>query len=421
MDLSRGGLVDLTPLRDAPAFRRLWAAGIASALSSQLVLVAVLFHVWEVTGSPLWTGAVGLVSATTKTLGSLLGGGVADVRDRGRVLRWTAAGQLAAVTGLVLQALPVADLGRPIDGVLVVLALTGCDAFCGGFGAASRRSLPARLLEPAQLPAGIALMHLGVQAAMLLGPAAAGVIIGASGLAACFGTGAAALALMLWAVLRLPAVPPAGSQSGRRWALVWEGVRQVSRPGAVRGAFGTDLFATLLVMPVALFPMINALRLDGEPETLGMMTSSIAVGGLLAGVFSGAVVRRQRLGRIQSAAAATWCLALIGFGVSTTLPLILVSLALAGAADTVSVIARGAIVQLVTPDERRGRVSAAEHIIGAAGPDIGNARAGLVAGAVGAPAAMVGGGALALLGIGWIALRNTELHGFRRADFGGHR
>lgn len=413
--LMRSSLLDLTPLRDSAAFRRLWLGGTASAFAAQLAVIAVLFHVWEETGSPLATGLVGLVSAVAMTAGSLLGGTAADVHDRTRVLRWTTLGQLLAALGLTVQALPGLAPGGH-SGVALVLGLVAGNAFCAGFGAASRRSLPARFLEAAQLPAGIALLHLGTQAAMLLGPALGGVLIGAFGLATCFGVCGAALTVAWWTVLRLPRVAPPPGSGARPWAMTWEGVRHVSRPGAVRGAFGTDLFATLLVMPVSLFPMINDLRLDGAPETLGLMTTSVAVGGLLAGVLSGTVVRRQRLGRIQSAAAAVWCLALIGYGLSPALAPMLLCLALAGAADTVSVITRGAIVQLVTPDSRRGRVSAAEHVIGAAGPDLGNARAGLVAQLVGAPASLVGGGVLALVGIGWIAVRNRHLRDFRRSD-----
>ncbi|MDZ5078745.1 MFS transporter [Nesterenkonia sp. HG001] len=413
-----GSFIDLTPLRSSSGFRRLWLGGLVSAFAAQLAVVAVLFHVWEETGSPLWTGMVGLVSAAAMTAGSLLGGTAADRYDRTRVLRWTTLGQLLAGLGLTVQALPDLALGAA-PGVTLVLVLVAANAFCAGFGAASRRSLPARLLDHLQLPAGIALLHLGVQGALLLGPAIGGVVIGAFGLAACFGICAAALCVALWTVLRLPPVPPPAATGASPWAMTREGLRHVSRPGAVRGAFGTDLFATLLVMPVSLFPMINEMRLDGAPETLGMMTSSVAVGGLLAGLLSGAVMRRQRLGRIQSGAAAVWCLALIGYGLSPTLGTILLCLAVAGAADTVSVIARGAIVQLVTPDARRGRVSAAEHVIGAAGPDVGNARSGLVAQLVGAPASLVGGGILALIGIGWIAARNRHLRDFRRSDFSG--
>ena len=407
----RAGLVDLTPLRRSVPFRRLWIGGSISAFGTQMAIVAVLYQVWQLTGSPVWTGMVGLVSALGMVCGSLLGGTMADSRDRSLILRWTTLGQLLAVLGLAGQA------AAAMDSVAPVLVLVGLNSFCSGMGAASRRSLPARLLDLKLLPAGIALNHLGVQVAMLFGPALGGLVTGSLGLTVCYSLCFGSLCLALYTVLRLPRVPPAQSVQPRSTlSMAWEGVRYVSRPGPVRGAFGTDLFATLLVMPVALFPMINEYRLDGAPETLGMMTSSVAVGGFFAGLCSGAVIRTQRLGVVQSWAAGIWCVALAGFGLSHTLWLILGTLAIAGAADTVSVIARGALVQLVTPDSHRGRVSAAEHVITAAGPDLGNARGGLVAGLIGAPAAMAGGGALALVGVVWIAVRNEQLRHFRQRD-----
>src|SRR5699024_1884518 len=120
--------------------------------------------------------------------------------------------------------------------------------------------------------------HLGFQVAMLVGPALSGVLTGSLGLTMCYLACAGAVATVLW----LPSVPaPDSAGAGRRLTMTWEGIRHVSRPGAVRGAFGTDLFATVLVMPISLFPMINDLRLGGSAETLGLMTSALAVGGFL--------------------------------------------------------------------------------------------------------------------------------------------
>ncbi|WP_237090054.1 MFS transporter [Nesterenkonia sp. PF2B19] len=129
----RSSLLDLTPLRDSAAFRRLWLGGTASAFAAQLAVIAVLFHVWEETGSPLATGLVGLVSAVAMTAGSLLGGTAADVHDRTRVLRWTTLGQLLAALGLTVQALPGLAPGGH-SGVALVLGLVAGNAFCAGSG-----------------------------------------------------------------------------------------------------------------------------------------------------------------------------------------------------------------------------------------------------------------------------------------------
>jgi hypothetical protein len=208
----------------------------------------------------------------------------------------------------------------------------------------------------------------------------------------------------MWAGTTLSAV-------GGQLAVV-AGFRYVAGRPALTGAFLTDLLATVLAMPIALFPALNAERFGGGPETLGLFLSAIAVGGITAGLTSGAVTRAQRPGVVMLVAAGVWGLALAAFAVAPSVWLVLGCLAVAGAADTVSVVARGALVQLATPDAYRGRVSAVEHVIGIAGPDLGNFRAGLVAGASSTAAAAMSGGLLSVLGIAGVAATNGALRRF---------
>src|SRR6185436_9931032 len=135
--------------------------------------------------------------------------------------------------------------------------------------------------------------------------------------------------------------------------------------------------AMVLSMPMSLFPLVNAERFGGNPRTLGLFLTAIAVGGVAASVFSGVFTRLRRPGVVMLAGSAAWGLALTLFGLTTNPWLGLGFLALAGAADTVSVVSRSTVVQLHTPDELLGRVAAAEQIVGQAGPDLGNLRAGL--------------------------------------------
>lgn len=411
----RRGLLDIRPLRRSPTFRTLWLGTAVAAFAGQLTIIAVLYQVWEQTGDPLMTGTVGLVAAFPRLAGSLAGGTLADTYDRRRVLLVAAFGQILAVFGLALHA---AGLLGGVEHTGPVLLLVAVNAATAGMGAAARRSMIAPLVSRDLLPAAVALGSLTFHAAGLVGPALAGLLLGAWGLTVTYTLITACAVLAFAAVLLLPAVPPPAGRGVSRnlLTMTWEGLRYVTRPGAIRGAFGTDLFATLLAMPVALFPMINDYRLGGDPETLGLMASAMAVGGTLAGVFSGHITRSQRLGVIQMAGAAVWSLAIVGLAFGPGLVSVMAALAVAGAADTVSVIARGALVQLRIPESRRGRVTAVDDAIAVAGPDLGNARAGAVASVLGAPAALALGGGLSLVGIGWIFWRNTALRRFRRSD-----
>ncbi|WP_156727461.1 MFS transporter [Streptomyces apocyni] len=412
------------PLRSNRSFRDLWIGTSASQLGGLIASMAVLAQVWDLTGSPLATGAIGIATGLPMLLFGLLGGTLADAVDRRAVVRATTVGQLLAATGLCAQAL-ASNRSVPL-----LLALVATATACGALGAPARRTLPVRLLPTDQVAAGLALTNISFQAAMLAGPALAGVIIARWNFAAAYGAQAVLVAVSLLAVIRLPAVRPGGEggpepkgEGGRggkgsgaasgRCRAERGGWRVVLRRPTLWGSMTTDLSATLLAMPVALFPLVNEARFGGDPRTLGLFLSAVAVGGIAAGLLSGTVTRWRRGGVVQLTAAAVWGLALAGFGLAGPLWLALGCLVVAGAADTVSVVTRGALVQWETPDAYRGRVSSVEHVIGVAGPELGNFRGGLLASATSASFSLVAGGLSAVVAIGAVAAANTPLRAYR--------
>ncbi|MEV7678573.1 MFS transporter [Streptomyces sp. NPDC088341] len=400
--------LDTRPLRGSRPFRDLWIGSSASQLGAQTATVAVLAQVWDLTGSPVGTGAIGLATGLPMVLFGLLGGTLADTVDRRAVVRATTAGQLLAAAGLCAQAL--ADNRN----VLLLLALVALGSACGALGAPARRTFPVRLLPADQVAAGLALTSVSFQAAMLAGPALAGLIIARWGFPAAYAAQAVAVVVSMLAVIRLPAMKPGGADAaGGRRRPERGGWRIVLRRPTLWGSLAADLSATLLAMPVALFPLVNEIRFDGDPRTLGLFLSAVAVGGITAGLLSGTVTRRRRGGLVQLTAAAVWGLALAGFGLAGPLWPALGCLALAGAADTVSVITRSALVQLETPDAYRGRVSSVEHVIGVAGPELGNFRGGLVASVTSASFSLVTGGLLATLAVAAVAAANGPLRAYR--------
>lgn len=406
MRLSRA-VLDLSPLRASRPFRDLWLGSSAAALGAQFVTVAVLFQVWELTGSAFWTGAIGLVRAVPLIVFGLVGGTLADSADRRSIVRWTTAAQLVTAAGLAAQAVAQAEsLG-------LLLGLVGAQATFGALGVPARRALPPRLLPLAQVPAGIALQHLSFQVAMLVGPALAGIVIAELGLTWAFTAQVLTFMLALLGVLRLPHLPPDAAAGRPGLRAMADGVHLVLRRPVLRGSFATDLFATILAMPISLFPLVNEARFGGSASTLGLFLSAVAVGGIVAGLLSGTVTRARRAGLVQLAAAGTWGLALAGFGLAPGLWLALALLAVAGAADTISVVIRAAMVQLDTPDSHRGRVSAVESVIGQAGPDVGNFRGGVVAGLTSAPFALVTGGLACACGVALVGWRNRALRRYR--------
>jgi len=173
---------------------------------------------------------------------------------------------------------------------------------------------------------------------------------------------------------------------------VAEGIGFIRRSQVISGAFLADLAATVFALPVALFPAINAERFGGDPRTLGLFTTAIGAGGLVSGMFSGPVGHIVRQGRAMLVAVAVWGAAFAGFAVAPSLWLTLGLLAVAGAADAFTVVFRGAIVAVVTPDLLRGRVMAADYVVGAGGGQLGNLEAGAVAAVTSPVISAVAGG-----------------------------
>ncbi|MCP2254824.1 putative arabinose efflux permease, MFS family [Prauserella aidingensis] len=402
-----GALVDVRPLRTNAEFRRLWISTSASTLGQQVAVVAVLAQAWALTGSSFAVGAVGLAQAVGMVVCGLVGGSLADAVDRRRLVLLTTIGQTAAAALLAAQAF------AELRSFALILVLVGLQGALAGLGAPARRTLAVKLLPSGQLSAGLALSSLSFQVALLVGPALGGVATAAWGPAGAYALDAAFLLVAAFGIGGLPAIRPEG---GERPGLrsIGAGLRFVVSDPVLGGSFLTDVLATVLAMPVALFPAIAAERFDGDPRLIGWFLSAIAVGGLLAGLGSGVFTRARRLGAVQLAGSLGWGVALVGFGLAEPLWAALGCLAVAGACDVVAVVSRGATTQLATPDSHRGRVSSVEFVLGAAGPDVGNFRAGGVAGMTSAPIAAVSGGLLCVVGLCVVTFADRPLRTFER-------
>jgi hypothetical protein len=256
---------------------------------------------------------------------------------------------------------------------------------------------------------------------IIVGPALAGLIAAGSGLRGCYLADTVSFTGALWGVGRLPAMPPeaaAGKVSrdpGRRsgLALTVEGLGFIRRTPALCGAFLADVNATFFALPVSLFPAINAERFGGDPRTLGLFPAAVGVGGLVSALCAGPLRHAARPGLVMLGCVAVWGGAFAVFAVAPSLWLTLLALGIAGLADTFTVVARGMIVQTATPDEFRGRVNAADFLVGAGGGELGSLEAGLV-GSLATPAiSALSGGLLTVLGTLVIGAALPGFRGYR--------
>jgi MFS family permease len=395
---SRRLLADLTPLRESSAYRRLWLGSSLSSVGSQMTQFAVALQVYLLTHSSAAVGVVGLVSAIPAITCGLLGGTVIDAVDRRRLVLFTSSLLALTSAALALQAL------AQLDQLWLLYVLVAVQSLLGSINAPARRTFMPRLLPPDQVPAGVALTMLTMHLSLVIGPTLAGLLTAAGGLKLCYLLDAASFLAALYGVFRLPAMRPEGGAVRPSLRAVLEGLRFLRRSQVLYGALLADVNATLLAMPFALFPAINAERFGGSPRTLGLLTASVAVGGILGSGLSGPVGRVTRQGRAMLIAGAIWGLSLAGFGMAHALVPTLVFLLVAGIADVSSVVLRSTIIQVGTPDAYRGRISAAEFVVGASVPELGNFRAGAIGSLTSPGFSAVVGGLAAAAGTAVLAL-----------------
>jgi MFS family permease len=402
-------LADITPLRESPDYRRLWIGSSFSAIGSQMTVFAVALQVYLLTHSSVAVGVVGLAGAVPAIAFGLLGGSVVDAVDRRRLVLLTSSLQMLVSVAFAAQAF--ADLGQ----VWLLYLLVAVQSLVGAVNAPARRTFMPRLLPPEQVPAGAALTMLVMHVSLIVGPSLAGLLAAAGGLRLCYLVDAISFTAALYGVFRLPPMRPDGTAARPGLRSVVDGLTFLRRSRVLTGALLADLNATVLAMPIALFPAINAERFGGSPRTLGLLTASVAIGGVLGSGLSGPVGRVARQGRAMLVAGAVWGAALAGFGLVHDLTSTLVLLAVAGAADVTSVVLRTTIVQVATPDSYRGRISAAEFVVGSACPELGNFRAGAIGSLTTPGFSAAAGGIACVAGAGVIALAFPALVRYRPA------
>jgi MFS family permease len=401
-------LADLSPLRSSPPFRRLWAGSTMSAVGGALTTFAVTLQVYDITRSPVAVGLIGVAIMVPLLTVGLLGGTLIDAVDKRVLVLACTGGQMAVSAALTAQAY------LDLRWVWLLYLLVAVESGIGAVNAPARRALVPALLPSGELAAGLALQRLTFQITITAGPSLAGLIAAAPhlGLAGCYLIDTASFAAALYGTGRLPAMRASGFSPERsRLAAVGAGISFIGRTPVLAGAFIADLNATFFGLPTSLFPAINAARFGGDPRTLGLFTTAIGVGGLVSAVLSGPLKHVSRQGLAMLASVSVWGAGFAVFAVSRSLWLTLLALAVAGAADTVTVVVRGTIVATLTPREFRGRVMAVDYVIGAGGGQLGSLEAGAVGSLTSPAISALSGGLLTVLGA---VVIGAALPAFRR-------
>ncbi|MFJ5263111.1 MFS transporter [Streptomyces sp. NPDC088387] len=391
--------MDTRPLR-RPAYRRLWSSTIVTAVGSQLTAVAVPKQIYDLTGSSAWVGYASFAGLLPMVVFALWGGAIADTVDRRKLLLVTNTG--IAVTSLLFWVQAFTGL----DSVAVLIVLLAVQQAFFGLNAPARSASIARLVPEEELPAANALGSTVMQTGLVAGPLLAGALIPVIGLAELYLIDAVALCFAVWAVLRLPPLPPLTAPAKRRAGIreIAEGFRYIALHKVLLLSFLADVIAMVLGMPRALFPQMAAETYGsyGEGLALGLLFAAIPVGAVAGGLFSGTFSRARRHGLMVIGAVVVWGLAITGFGLSTSLWFAVAFLVVAGVADMVSMVFRGAILLSAATDEMRGRMQGVFTVVVAGGPRLADVLHGTAGSAFGPRAAVAGGGLLvvaAMLGL----------------------
>jgi MFS family permease len=395
--------VDAGLLRRRREYRLLVAGQAVSDLGSMITLVAIPVQTFQITGSSVAVGLLGVAEFVPILVLALVGGALADAFDRRRLVMLAEVGALVIVGGLVANAL----LPEPQLWVLYVAA--ALIAACTAIRRPPLDALMPRLVERDELKSASALQWAVHNVAHMAGPAIGGVLIATAGAAVTYTADLVTFAVSLVALAAMRTPPPPERQAlGLR--AIGEGLRYAGSRQELIGTYVIDINAMFFGMPMALFPAL-AERYGGG-AVVGLLYAAPSAGAVVATLSSGWSRRVHHHGRAVVLAAAAWGVAIAGFGLAGELWLALLCLALAGAFDAVSGIFRATIWNETIPDRLRGRLAGVEMISWSSGPLLGNAEAGFASALVGLRTSVVAGGVMCVIGSVALAAALPKLWGY---------
>ena len=396
-------VIDPAPLRQDRDYRLLWLGQAISNMGRFITQVVLPYQVYVLTGDVLAVGALSIVQLVPILLFTLGGGAVADAMDRRRLLLITQVGMMLSALALALLALV------PEPPILALFAIAFVAAGIGSVDQPARASSIPRLVPPERLPAAISLNQVMFNASAIVGPAIGGIVLATAGIAAAYMLDVITFLAAIVALLLMKPIPPAAGTVRASVAAVVEGLRFARSRRELLATFVVDINAMVFGSPKALYPPLALDVFMVGPAGVGFMAAAGGLGAMVAALFTGWTGSVRRPGRAVLIAVGVWGLGIIGFGLATfSFPLALLFLAIASGADVVSAVLRSSMIQVLTPDALRGRVSSIHTLVVTGGPRLGDLESAAVASVIGPSAAVVVGGVLTLVGLGVIRLGMPE-------------
>ncbi len=408
-------------------FRFLWFGEMVSTTGSQMQLFAINWHVFELLRGQTFTvnilgnlvemgseafglGMLGLVRVIPIVMFALIGGILADAMDRRRVMLWT-----RVVSALIAAVLTYLTLTDQID-VKSIYLLTAMGAAATALDSPARQSIVANLVKPRHLTNAISLNTLIFQIATICGPAVAGLLVAKFDIGLVYGINTATFFVAIGAIWLIRHRGKITYGAGIGWRALIDGFRFTFGTRIIMGTMLLDFFATLFSSARTMLPIVAGDVLGVGAVGYGILATAQPIGALLVGLILSLRSQMTRQGIILLVSVAVYGLATAIFGISTSFALSYFMFALTGAGDTVSMVIRGTLRQLMTPDELRGRMVSVNMMFFMGGPQLGELEAGLVASIFGAPFAIFSGGLATVLLTAWVAWRYPSIRRYNNAD-----
>lgn len=392
--LRRDHFIDLRPFRVSPAFARLWIGSTLSGLGGQLTIVAVMLHVYDLTGDTFAVSMIAVAGLAPMIIAGLYGGMLADAFDR-RIVGLLAA-SLTFVSTLLLAILAWAQL----ETVWSLYVLSVVNSAANSIVMTTRSAIVPRLIPRELLPAAAALGGITVGIMVMGGPALAGVLVAFAGYAWTYSIDVLLMTTLFLGLWTLPSIRPEGVIVRPGLESLRDGMRFLRRAPNIRLQYILDIIAMTFGHPIALFPAVGAVLLGGGAITTGVLTASIAAGAFLSSLFSGPIGRVRHHGIGIERAIQVFGVATVLFGLVLVagqlgwfappvvdpdhanlvlIGLAMIALAITGAADNVSAIYRSTMMQAAVPDAIRGRLQGIFTVVVAGGPRLGALYVGTLA------------------------------------------
>jgi MFS family permease len=387
---TRGHLIDLTPLKQSPAFARMWIGSTLTGIGGQLTIVTVMLHVFALTGSTFAVSMIAVAGLVPMILAGLYGGMLADAFDRRLVAL------IAATVTFASTAALAALTWTGLETIWWLYVLSMLNSAANSVGMATRTAIVPRLIPRDMLAAASALNGVAFGLTVMAGPALAGVLVALTGYGWTYTIDVVLMLSMFLGLWTLPALRPEGEIVRPGLESLKDGWRFLRGAGNIRMQYILDIVAMTFGQPLVLFPALGTVLLGGGAVTTGLLTAAVAVGTFTSSLFSGRVVQYRWHGRGIARAVQAYGAAIALFGavlligvfrpaVSERAPnLVLIvmaciALALSGAADNISSIYRNTMMQAAVPDSMRGRLQGVFIIVVAGGPRVGALYAGALA------------------------------------------